>query len=146
MRILPILAAVCGVVLSTKAQTNSAKYVPKASDMRIVEGKMYNRELSTNWVTLPASGGKLEVIDMTSDGVVVKGSTKAGGAAETMLIRHYPDAPNLSKGKKISTPFRTMPVEATKYGNGTVAAFDCGLANTPANRKGLTNGPIHAGS
>jgi hypothetical protein len=146
VKLLPTLFAVLGIALAAGAQTNSAKYVPKASDMRIVEGKMYNRELSTNWVTLPIAGGSLVVVEVIPGGVVVKGSVKSGEKAETMLIKHCPGEKDLAKGKSISSPFRAMPVAAVKYGSATVAAYDCGLANTPENRKTLTNGPIHVGS
>jgi len=139
MKIIPALLAVLGIALGAAAQTNS--YVPKGTDMRIVEGKMYNRVLSTNWVTLPAAGATLEVVDVVSGGVVVKTTANSG---EEMIIKHYPEEKKLAKGKTITTSFRAMPVTAAKYGEQTVATYDCGLPNTAENRKTLTNGPIHA--
>jgi hypothetical protein len=140
MKILSTLLAVFSLALFAHAQPNSG-YTPKAADMRIVEGKMYNRALSTNWVTLPAAGATLQVVEVTSSGVVAKTSAATG---EEILIKHHPEEKKLAKGKTITTSFRAMPVAGAKYGEQTVAAYDCGLPNTAENRKTLTNGPIHA--
>ena len=141
MKIFSTILAVFSLALFAQAQPNSSGYTPKATDMRIVEGKMYNRVLSTNWVTLPTAGATLQVVDVTSGGVVVKTSAKTG---EEMVIKHHPEEKKLAKGKTIASPFRAMPVADVKYGDQTVAAYDCGLPNTAENRKTLTNGPIHA--
>ena len=144
MKILSTVLAVFSLALLANGQSNSSGYTPKAADMRIVEGKMYNRALSTNWVTLPTTGMGLSVVDVNSNGIVVAISGKAGASGEEMVIKHHPEAKKLTKGATITTPFRAMPVSGVKYGEQTVAAFDCGLPNTPENRKTLTNGPIHA--
>ena len=141
MKILSTMLAVFSLALLAHGQSNSGGYTPKAADMRIVEGKMYNRALSTNWVTLPSAGATLQVVDVVSGGLVVKTSATTG---EQMVIKHHPEAKKLAKGATITTSFRAMPVAGIKYAEQTVAAYDCGLPNTPENRKALTNGPIHA--
>jgi hypothetical protein len=141
MKIFSAMLVLCWLAIFASAQPTPGGYTPKAADMRIVEGKMYNRVLSTNWVTLPAAGVTLQVVDVVEGGLVVKASATTG---EQMVIKHHPEEKKLAKGATITTPFRAMPVAGIKYGQQTVAAYDCGLPNTPENRKALSNGPIHA--
>jgi hypothetical protein len=126
-----------------QAQTNSSPYKPNAADMRIVDGKMYNRVLNTNWTTLPPTGATLEVLEVTADGVILQ-SRKDGRAGEKLLVKHHPDEKSLTKGTVLTKPFRAMPVEGVKQGGSVVAAYDCGLANTKENRKTLKTGPVKA--
>lgn len=141
MKMFPLLLVAFCTVSIGRAQTNSAPYVPKTADMRIVEGKMYNRELSTNWTTLPAAEATLEVVEVIPEGVVVESKVK--GVGEKILVKHYPGEKKLAKGQTIMTSFRAMKVEGVKDGNATVAAYDCGLSNTKENRKTLKNGEVH---
>jgi hypothetical protein len=128
-----------------RAQTNSSHYKPNAADMRIVEGKMYNRVLNTNWTTLPPAGATLGVIEVNGDGLVLaRHYAKSGAEEQTIVIKHHPEEKKLAKGAVITTPFRAMRVADVKYGKGTVPAYDCGLANTPENRKTLKTGPVKA--
>jgi hypothetical protein len=124
-----------------QAQTNSPHYKPNAADMRIVDGKMYNRVLNTNWTTLPSAGVTLEVAEIIPDGVILQ-THKDNQPGEKLLVKHCPDEKNLAKGTMLTTSFRAMPVEALKYNGGTLSAYDCGLANTKENRKTLKTGPV----
>jgi hypothetical protein len=131
--------------LGAQGQTNTSHYVSKAADMRIVEGTMYNRVLSTNWVTLPSAGGTLQVVEVSPEGIVALLTyAKSGAIEETLVIKHHPEEKKVAKGSAITTPFRAMRVADVKYGNGKVAAYDCGLANTKENRKALNSGPVKA--
>src|SRR5580704_4059654 len=142
MKILLALLAVACAAPGLLAQTNTYHYTPKSADMRIVEGKMYNRVLSTNWTTLPSAGTTLEVLAVIPDGAFVQ-SHKDGKAGDKLMIKHCPDSNKLAKGQTITNPFRAMQVADVKFENGTVAAYDCGVANTKENRKALVNCPIH---
>jgi hypothetical protein len=144
MKKFPIWLVMFCAVSAGWAQTNTNHYKPNGADMRIVDGKMYNRTLSTNWTTLPPAGATLEAVEVISEGVVVKNSAKDGKPAEKLLIKHYPDEKNVAKGQMITMPFRALAVGSIKYGSETVPVYDCGLANTKENRKTLVNGPIHA--
>jgi hypothetical protein len=144
MKILPVLVAVLGMASAASAQTNSAAYVPRADDLRIVDGKMFNRVLSTNWTSLPAMGAVLEVVDTVPEGVVFQSKTREGKPGDKVLVKHHPAEKGLTKGKTMKTPFRALKVADFKYGKETLAAYDCGLANTAENRQALKNGPIHA--
>lgn len=124
-----------------RAQTGTNHYFPNATDMRIVDGKMFNRVLSTNWTTLPAQGTTLEVLEVATNGVVLQ-ARKSDGTGEKILVKHFPGSP--AKGKAMTTPLRAMPVASVKYGAETLTAYDCGLPNTRENRKTLVNGPIHS--
>jgi hypothetical protein len=134
---LAITFGACGL----QAQTNSSHYKPNAADMRIVEGKMYNRALNTNWTTLPPAGTTLEVVEIIPDGVILQ-TRKNDNPGEKLLVKHCPDDTTLTKGTVLTKPFRAMPVEGVRQGGGVITTYDCGLANTKENRKTLTTGPV----
>jgi hypothetical protein len=140
--VLAVLTITCAA-MGLQAQTNANHYVPNKSDMRIVDGKMYNRVLSTNWATLPQPGATLEVVEVVTNGVVLQ-SRMDGKAGQKLLVKNYPAAKTLTKGNVIMTPFRALEVGEVKYGGGMVTTYDCGLADTKENRKTLKVGPIHA--
>src|SRR5271170_6667479 len=142
MRFLLIALASFLAAGSVRAQTNAPRYQPKSSDFRIVNGKMYNRALSTNWTTLPPSGSTYAVLASVPEGLVLQ-SRKADMPGDTILLKHYAADKTPAKGDIITISFRAMPVDAFKYEDMKISAFDCGLPNTPQNRKTLVNGPIH---
>lgn len=134
---LTISLAACGL----QAQTNSSHYKPNAADMRIVDGKMYNCVLNTNWTTLPAAGVTLQVADIIPDGVILQ-TRKDDQPGQKILVKHYPGEKNLAKGAMLTKPFRALPVEGVRQDGGVITTYDCGLANTKENRKTLKTGPI----
>jgi hypothetical protein len=141
MKTFPLLVMLFGLALAAGAQTNSNPYVPRADDMRIVEGRMYNRVLSTNWTTLPSAGMTMEVLDAVPEGVVFQSRRKDGatpGATNgKLLVKHLPNERALKKGAIMTASVRALPVAGFNYGAETVAAYDCGVANNAANRKSL---------
>jgi hypothetical protein len=143
MKIFLVIIAITCAAAGARAQTNTPRYVPNGADMRIVDGKMYNRVLSTNWTTLPEAGAALEVVEVNADGVVAQ-SRKDDVPGGKLLLRHYPSETKLTKGETLKTSFRAMQVASVKYADETVPAYDCGLPNTAENRKTLKNGQIKA--
>lgn len=111
--------------------------------MRIVDGKMYNRMLNTNWTTLPSAEVTLEVVEIIPEGVILQ-TRKDGKPGEKLLLKHYPDEKKLAKGMALTKQFRAMPVGPIRYDGGVVSTYDCGLANTKENRKTLKTGPVKA--
>jgi len=134
------LASICAT-WELQAQTNNSPYKPNAADMRIVDGKMYNRVLNTNWTTLPSAGTTLEVAEVIPVGVILQTRTD-NQPGEKILVKHCPDEKSLAKGTVLTKPFRAMPVEAVKYDGVVVTTYDCGLSNTKENRKTLKTGPV----
>jgi hypothetical protein len=139
-----------GVLCASAADPN---YKPKPEDYRIVNGKLYNLVLSTNFVTLNKisgehgpkwsySQGGLQVVNVLQAGVVMRHySFNIGnkGYGSTIIVTNLPDAAGLVTGKYYPRPFRAMRRGVYKWasteGIFDIAAYDYGIPNTPENRK-----------
>lgn len=135
---------VFALAFTAHAQTN--KYTPKAEDFRIVNGKLYNAELSTNFVTLNEDRKiqgvmfYLKVVDPHQAGTVMQSCTwsvKGGERRGTfILVKNLPEQNRVTTGQDFERRIRVMPNGTHQWrstkGVLTINAYDYGLPNVAA--------------
>lgn len=104
------------------------------SDYRYVNGQLYNVRYSTNWINIPLKCGFAEVVDVTTNGVLLQEHDWNKRTGEKMLclsyfVRHLPGEARMTTGYVLMYMPRVMQVGAISENGKRLAVYDFG---TPA--------------
>jgi hypothetical protein len=138
-----LLAAAATATAADVKLPSGRTYKAEPADFRVVDGKVYNIVLSTNWVKLPQGDANMRVHNVISNGVYFRIEGKRSNPDTFVFVKNYPDRDKLTTDQRIEkvVAMQTGIKNATNKAGGeyTMKAYDHGLPNTPDNRNGVAS-------
>jgi hypothetical protein len=159
-KIMAMLLIPCGLVAATTNNPPPRPAAPAApadpappplsSHFRLVDGKIYNIMLSTNWTYLPSPRGKLEIVQLLTNGAIctakmeiIKTNRVVGYEASgtNVFVKNIPAVAN-----GVIVGARVMRAGTTNIGDKTYPAYDYGILNSSMNWHLFRGGgPVNGG-
>lgn len=117
-------------------------YTPEPGDFRVVDSKVYNIILSTNWVKVPTVYDRIRVNNVNKDGVFFRvengfHSNRSSDPDTYIFVKNYPGRDKLTTDQFVErmVVMQSGVLPSTNRVGYIVKAYNYGLPNTPENRK-----------